>query len=51
MTNLSSYCELVDAKIRASNKDLPVRSADINQKSADLIWYKLGDFNQDKTAD
>ena len=28
-----------------------VRSADINQKSADLIWCKLGDFNQDKTAD
>ena len=28
-----------------------LRSADINQKSADLIWCKLGDFNQDKTAD
>ena len=24
MNNLSSYCELVDAKIRASDKDLPV---------------------------
>ena len=26
-----------------------IRSADINQKSDDLIWCKLGDFNQDKT--
>ena len=26
MNNLSSYCGLVDAKIRASGKDLPVLS-------------------------
>ena len=26
MNNLSSYCGLVDAKIRASDKDLPVHS-------------------------
>ena len=26
MINLSPYCELVDAKIRASDKDLPVHS-------------------------
>ena len=26
MNNLSSYCGLVDAKIRASDKDLPVRN-------------------------
>ena len=26
MNNLSSYCGLVDAQIRASDKDLPVRS-------------------------
>ena len=26
MNNLSSYCGLVDAKIRASDKDLPVQS-------------------------
>ena len=26
MNNLSSYCGLVDAKIRASDKDLPVAS-------------------------
>ena len=25
MNNLSSYCELVDTKIRASDKDLPVQ--------------------------
>ena len=25
MNNLSTYCGLVDAKIRASDKDLPVR--------------------------
>ena len=27
MNNLSSYCGLVDAKIRASVKDLPVQNA------------------------
>ena len=27
MNNLLSYCGLVDAKIRASDKDLPVRLA------------------------
>ena len=26
MNNLLSYCELIDAKIRASDKDLPVQS-------------------------
>ena len=26
MNNLSSYCGLVDAKIRASDKDLPVQA-------------------------
>ena len=29
MKNLTSYCELVDAKIRASNKDLPVKAAEV----------------------
>ena len=33
MKNLSSYCGLVDAKIRASNKDLPVNK---------WIDFKLG---------
>ena len=28
MNNLSSYCGLVDAKIRASDKDLPVHEID-----------------------
>ena len=30
MNNLLSYCGLVDAKILASDKDLPVRSSDIS---------------------
>ena len=28
-----------------------IRSAEFWLMSADLIWCKLGDFNQDKTAD
>jgi hypothetical protein len=27
-----------------------IRSADINQKSAYLLWCKFGDFNQDKNS-
>ena len=30
MNNLLSYCELIDAKIRASDKDLPVQVPYIN---------------------
>ena len=30
MNNLSSYCVLVDAKIRASDKDLPVKNMNAN---------------------
>ena len=33
MNNLSSYCWLVDAKMRASDKDLPV-----------LLSHELGDI-------
>ena len=33
MNNLLSYCGLVDARIKASEKDLPVRSFDL--ESAD----------------
>ena len=32
MNNLSSYCGLVDAKIRASDKDLPVSHNDIQNR-------------------
>jgi hypothetical protein len=32
MNNLLSYCGLIDAKIRASDKDLPVRNA---------LWKKV----------
>ena len=30
MNNLSSYCGLVDAKVRASEKDLPVQNYNLN---------------------
>jgi hypothetical protein len=40
MKNLLSYCGLVDAKIRASDKDLPVVSnADWNR--CNLLWQKV----------
>ena len=42
MNNLSSYCGLVDAKIRASDKNLPVHN---NRHSNTLVLsllYKLG---------
>ena len=35
INNLLSYCGLVDARIRASEKDLPVSSVDLS-KSAKL---------------
>jgi hypothetical protein len=35
MNNLSSYCGLVDAKIRASDKDLPVITL-FNQGDVDI---------------
>ena len=37
MNNLSSYCGLVDAKIRASDKDLPL------QEQVRLFFNKFGD--------
>ena len=36
MNNLLSYCGLVDAKIRATDKDLPVRS---NVLSIQILEY------------
>ena len=38
MNNLSSYCGLVDAKIRASDKDLPVFCY---QNCSDLLREKI----------
>ena len=40
MNNLSSYCGLVDAKIRASDKDLPVpiRCTNYIQQLSDTKW-------------
>ena len=39
MNNLSSYCGLVDAKIRASDKDLPV---------LELVIFKFRRVSWDK---
>ena len=39
MNNLSSYCGLVDAKIRASEKDLPVRQC--NKTKVDVLGLKV----------
>jgi hypothetical protein len=36
MNNLLSYCGLIDAKIRASDKDLPVLI--MTQVSNDALW-------------
>ena len=41
MNNLSSYCGLVDAKIRASDKDLPVTDSRMRASDTDLpVPYK-----------
>ena len=40
MNNLSSYCGLVDAKIRASDKDLPVLGE---------IWQSLKKLESERT--
>ena len=44
MNNLSSYCGLVEAKIRASDKDLPVQIQNIitNLKRASQIYIGTG---------
>ena len=43
MNNLSSYCGLVDTKIRASDKDLPVSLTDSNivVKSGEILGTSL----------
>ena len=42
MNNLSSYCGLVDAKIKASDKDLPVlRWPSDAQTSRIALWPKI----------
>ena len=41
MNNLSSYCGLVDAKIKASDKDLPVTKSQIaqwDQKNSEVAF-------------
>ena len=49
MKNLSSYCGLVDAKIRASDRDLPVlgnRKKQVEVFTLDFILSKVIDFVQ-----
>ena len=42
MNNLLSYCGLVDAKIRASDKDLPVHSVDGGMYTAQYVVWVNG---------
>ena len=37
MNNLSSYCGLVDAEMKASDKDLPVKPFDENQYQENVL--------------
>ena len=41
INNLLSYCGLIDAKIRASDKDLPVKNAFLTCSGRFLISSKL----------
>ena len=41
MNNLSSYCGLVDAKIRPSDKDLPVLSGENNKRKCTQKKYSF----------
>jgi hypothetical protein len=41
MNNLSSYCGLVDAKIRASDKDLPVTTSEMIISTNNFIFLQL----------
>ena len=45
MNNLSSYSGLVDAKIRASDKDLPVKQKSIKSVDGELYWKDVRHFN------
>ena len=45
MNNLSSYSGLVDAKIRASDKDLPVKQKSIKSVDGELYWKDVRRFN------
>ena len=40
MNNLLSYCGLVDPRISASDKDLPVRATDdLDGKTTNFYWF------------
>ena len=58
MNNLSSYCGLVDTRIRASNKDLPVQwdkywkkennsDSEINSNNIDELGDNLDESDED----
>ena len=40
MNNLSSYCGLVDAKIRAFDKDLPVHFDTLSPRQENKVYTK-----------
>ena len=42
MNNLLSYCGLVDARVRASNKDLPVMHIRHQKIAFMLGWFQFG---------
>ena len=47
MNNLSSYCGLVDAKIRASDKDLPVQGLNLNAAPTEEDYYYNDEYDYD----
>ena len=48
MNNLSSYCGLIDAKIRASGKYLPIKIGQIQRESNQKIGQIQKESNQKK---
>ena len=40
MNNLLSYCGLIDARMRASEKDLPVNNTNTSEKVVFYLIYK-----------
>ena len=44
MNNLLSYCGLVDARISASEKDLPVVSSLLNINNYSLVFVEIFNF-------
>ena len=51
MNNLSSYCGLVDAKIRASDKDLPVQSMNLPTENSEFNSVNVENPESEETPD